>query len=169
MKVYDITDSEGHVMAFEVSNAFLSRSTACRVACGIPGAKLIRKPRIFPSQDDFCEFEIEGVAFVVWEPWGDNSRYWVGPKSERWVPQITQVRDEFARWSRSDASYIGLLACEASSKVPRPINRDQTKSPKGCSAGCLQAAASATAIAEVGALARLRALAVKNARNILLP
>jgi len=98
MRIYDLTDTEGRVYAFEVSNVFLPRSIACRVAQRIPGAKLIRGPRIFPSEDDFCEFEIEGVTFVLREPWGDNSRYWIGPKSEGWVPEITRVRDEFARW-----------------------------------------------------------------------
>ena len=111
MQIYDITDNAGNVFAFEVSNSFLSRSTACRVACSIPGAKLIRKPRIFPSQDEFCEFEIDGVTFTIWEPWGDNSRYWIGSKPERSVPQIAQVREAFARWQPFGAlrSWLGRL------------------------------------------------------------
>jgi len=98
MKTYDLTDDEGRVFGFEVSNAFFPRSTACRVAQRIPGAKLIRGPRIFPSEDEFCEFELEGVTFVLWEPWGDNSRYWIGPKAGQWVPQLDRVREEFVRW-----------------------------------------------------------------------
>jgi hypothetical protein len=98
MKTYDLTDDEGRVFGFEVSNAFFPRSTACRVVQRIPGAKLIRGPRIFPSEDEFCEFELEGVTFVLWEPWGDNSRYWIGPKTGQCVPQLDRVREEFVRW-----------------------------------------------------------------------
>jgi hypothetical protein len=28
------------------------------------------------------EFQYSGVDFVVWEPYGDSSRYWVGPKDD---------------------------------------------------------------------------------------
>jgi hypothetical protein len=97
MKTYDLTDTEGRAFAFEVDNIFLPRRTACRVARDIPGAKLIRTPRFFPSEEEFCEFEIEGVSFILWQPWGDNSRYWIGPRPERWVPQLAAVRDAFAR------------------------------------------------------------------------
>lgn len=98
MKTYDLTDDEGRLLAFEVSNAFLSRKTACRIAQQIPDAILVRGPRICASEDEFCEFEFEGVRFVLWEPWGDNNRYWIGPKPERWVPQTARVLEEFAKW-----------------------------------------------------------------------
>jgi hypothetical protein len=98
MKTYDLTYDDGHVFGFEVSNTFLPRSTACRVAQRIPGAKLIRDPRIFPREDVFCEFELEGVTFMLWEPWGDNSRYWISPKTGEPVPQTDRVREEFTRW-----------------------------------------------------------------------
>lgn len=110
MKIYDLIDAEGRIFAFEVSNSFLSRSTACRVARDIPGAKLIRAPRIFPGEDEFCEFELEGITFVLWEPWGDNSRYWIGPRPERWVPQLAAVRYAFSRW-QPFSIIVHWLAC----------------------------------------------------------
>ena len=27
-------------------------------------------------------FHFHGVPFVVWEPFGDNSRYWIGPANQ---------------------------------------------------------------------------------------
>src|SRR5712691_7070400 len=99
MKIHDLSSEEGRVFAFEVGNLFLGRRLFCRLVSGIPGARLLRTPRIFTrgGEDEFCEFEIEGVTFVGWEPWGDNSRYWVGPKPPRWVPQLTTVREAFSR------------------------------------------------------------------------
>ncbi len=34
-------------------------------------------PRRFSwmGEDEFCEFELEGQTFVVYEPFGDSSRY----------------------------------------------------------------------------------------------
>ncbi len=99
MEVYDIKDEHGRVFAFEVDNYDLGRHGACRIVARIPGSRVARKQRRFAlfGRDDFCEFELEGVSFIVEEPFGDNSRYWVGPKSGRYAPAIHVVRDFFAR------------------------------------------------------------------------
>jgi hypothetical protein len=99
MRIFDIQDSEGRVCAFEVSNFFFARLDVCGVVSRIPAARLIRKPKMFSSfrEDEFCEFEVEGVKFVAWEPFGDNTRYWIGPEPPRWVPQIDAVREAFKR------------------------------------------------------------------------
>ena len=99
MKVYDITDDEGRIFAFEVDNTPLGRQGAWRVVRAIAGARVIRRPRRFWlfDPDEFCEFELDGVRFVVEEPWGDNSRYWIGPTPPRWVPQTAIVRDAFGQ------------------------------------------------------------------------
>jgi hypothetical protein len=31
------------------------------------------------SRDIHVEFKYMGQAYIVWEPFGDNSRYWIGP------------------------------------------------------------------------------------------
>jgi hypothetical protein len=106
MEIYDLRDAEGRAFAFEVENANLGRHGACRVADKIPGARVVRRQRRFAwsNRDDFCEFELDGITFVIEEPFGDNSRYWVGPKPPHYVPQIAVVRDVFAR-----AGLLGLF------------------------------------------------------------
>jgi hypothetical protein len=52
------------------------------------------------ENEEFCEFEVDGVPFVAWEPWGDNSRFWVGPKAKegqtpQWSPTVDRVRAAF--------------------------------------------------------------------------
>ena len=99
MTVYDLKDAEGRVIAFEVDNVVLGRRGLCRVVSGIPGATLLRRPVRFLSwfrESEFCEFEMDGVRFSADEgPWGDDSRYWVGSKPPRWVPQLEAVRQAF--------------------------------------------------------------------------
>ena len=104
MRIYDIRDSEQRIFAFEVENFHLSRRLVCRIVGQIPACILIREPKEsfwpFSNDDDFCEFELEGVRFIANEPWGDNGRYWIGPKAEesrpaKWSPQIECVREAF--------------------------------------------------------------------------
>jgi len=99
VKIHDLTDEAGRAFTFEVSSGLLSRRAVCRVIRTIPGARLFKEPRWFAwhTEDHFCEFELEGVRFTAWEPWNDSSKYWIGPASPNWVPQIEQVRAAFAR------------------------------------------------------------------------
>ena len=99
MKVHDVKDEEGRVFAFEVSNTLLGRRGLCRVVRRIPGARLMKEPAAFSwfSEEEFCEFQVGDVTFVAWEPFGDNSRYWIGPKPPRWVPEMAGVREAFRR------------------------------------------------------------------------
>lgn len=98
MKVYELHDKEGHVFAFEVENAFLGRAGVCRVVSSIPGARLIRKPKFLSwlREAEFCEFEIGERRFVVEEPFGDNSRYWIGTKPPSWCKEVKMVIDAFS-------------------------------------------------------------------------
>jgi hypothetical protein len=48
------------------------------------------------AADEFCRFYVEGQLFVIWEPWGDNSRFWIGPDPTAPCPQLGLVRDAFA-------------------------------------------------------------------------
>jgi len=114
MKTHGIKDASGKEFAFEVDNFHLSRKALCRLVAGIPGCTVTRKPSRFrwshEDEDEFCAFELEGIRFVAWEPWGDNSRYWVGPKAEegsspRWCPQLDRVREAFSR----ARPFLGLL------------------------------------------------------------
>ena len=99
MKVHDVHDNEGRVCAFEIDNIAIGRRGVCRAVNRIPRAKLLRRPVRFLSwfrESSFCEFELDGVRFSVDEgPWGDDSRYWVGPVPPRWVPQLDVVRQAF--------------------------------------------------------------------------
>jgi len=49
MKVYDIRDEQGRVVAFEVENLLLGRRGLARIAASIPGAVVTRRPRFFPG------------------------------------------------------------------------------------------------------------------------
>jgi hypothetical protein len=96
MKIYDIHDAEGRVFAFEVKN--FGRSRVAKFVSSISGAKVTREPMVLSSfrEDEFCEFTVNGQLFVAWEPYGDNSRYWIGPRPPKWCEEVLLVRHAFA-------------------------------------------------------------------------
>ena len=118
MKVYDLHDKEGRVFAFQIENVVIGRREVCYVASRIPGATLLRRPVRFLSwfrESTFCEFELEGVRFSADEgPWGDDSRYWVGPEPPRWVPQLQVVRSLITGLCSTDQGVFRWCALSSS-------------------------------------------------------
>ena len=80
MRVRDLPNTEGKTNAFEVSNLLLTRSRACKVAEAIPGTKIVKRSRLLRDTDEFCIFTLGTDEFTIEEPFGDNSRYWIGTK-----------------------------------------------------------------------------------------
>lgn len=114
MTTYDIKDDQGRIFAFEIENDLIGRRGVVRVAKGIAGCTIKRKP-IFLSwfrEDSFCEFEVDGQLYIAEEPFGDNSRYWIGPKNiteaERWRPQTEKVHEAFKN-AKYFSSFISWL------------------------------------------------------------
>ena len=108
MKVYPISDEQGRIFAFQVRVMLDGRRAFCKVARSIPGVRHVDPHGSLPGYD-FCEFTIGDVTFSAEEPFGDNSRYWVGPRPPRWVPEVAQVLEHFRRtrvfflWVRTSA------------------------------------------------------------------
>jgi len=110
MWVYDLKDEAGRTFAFEVSNSLLTRSGAVDIVLTIPGVKLRKAPTRFSGEDEFCAFEVDGQHFTICEPFGDNSRYWIGPTPPSWCQQVAIVRDAFERYKTiSLAHFLGFF------------------------------------------------------------
>jgi len=103
MKTYELLDEDGHFFAFEVGNSGLGRRGVCQVVETIPGAKVVRRPKFLSwfREEEFCEFVVDGKTFVAWEPYGDSSRYWIGPEPIEPLPQTQSVREAFDAFRES--------------------------------------------------------------------
>jgi hypothetical protein len=97
MKIHDLIDENGRVFAFEVHNSLLGRRGAAKIVESIPGAKIVSGHKTLRKEDEFIEFVLDGVEFRVFEPFGDNSRYWIGPEPVRWCEQTAIVREAFEK------------------------------------------------------------------------
>jgi hypothetical protein len=96
MQTYPILNTSGELYAFEIDLLLISASTVGRLMRSKLGATITPRPRKFYSNNDVrLGFVLQGVHFIVVEPFGDNSRYWVGPYAEDGArnPLIDQVHE----------------------------------------------------------------------------
>jgi len=96
LKLSEIRDEQARIVAFEIENLLLSRRRVARIVETIVGARITLAPRFFSwPKALFCRFEVDGQSFCVEEPFGDNSRYWVGGDPPGWQPAFSKVVTAF--------------------------------------------------------------------------
>lgn len=106
MRTKPLREHDGRLFAFEVDNAGLGRRGAVRVVEAIDGVVVLTRPKFLSwfREEVFCTFQFGGRTFQIWEPYGDNSMYWVGSIPPGSCPEIEQLHDAFRRrrdWSLS--------------------------------------------------------------------
>jgi hypothetical protein len=80
VKTYPIRRDDGVLHAFEITSAWFTFRPVYKLLRSVDGVSGIR--RNFFS-DNRISFLYRCVPFVVHEPFGDNSRYWVGPEDPK--------------------------------------------------------------------------------------
>jgi hypothetical protein len=97
MKTYPKKNDAGEKCAFEISNIFLSSKGMARFIGGCPGVKITRVRRMFDPDDEVhVEFDLNGEHHYVWEPFGDNSRLWIGPEEGQPFESIGHIERHVA-------------------------------------------------------------------------
>jgi hypothetical protein len=82
MKIFPVFNADGFkTSAFEVENAYIGVATIINLLKNTECVTEIKPRKIFDrSCDIHVEFKYMEQPFIVWEPFGDNSRYWIGPQ-----------------------------------------------------------------------------------------
>lgn len=80
METYPILNNADEIVAFEIPNSyFISSAGIARFFRRCPGVEITRVRRLFAlGEDVHVHFDFRGESFLVWEPYGDSSRLWVG-------------------------------------------------------------------------------------------
>jgi len=82
MRTFPIKDGVGNVFAFEIPAQFLGWRLARRLR-DVAGVSDVRPRRWWVgSPDVHIRFRYHDREYIVWEPFGDNSRWWIGPDDE---------------------------------------------------------------------------------------
>lgn len=96
MRTYPHVRNDGTIAYFEISNAFpWSLGFMRRVLTSVEGVSDFRRER---NCDDRFSFLYFGRRCVVHEPFGDNSRYWIGPAEPEPPIDMTAMRDAFTQF-----------------------------------------------------------------------
>ena len=100
MTTYPILDNAGKRFAFEIENVYLTLSKAAALLRSVDGVSDIQQRRLFRRpMDVHVRFRYRGVPFIVWEPYADSSRYWIGPEdAERAHPDVGDLQAAFDRY-----------------------------------------------------------------------
>lgn len=94
MTTYPIRRPDGSLRGFEITSAWLTLRPLLKLLRNVPGVTDVER-RWF--NDDRVTFKFHGREAVVNEPWGDNSRYWVGLQNPDALPEIdiTPIHEAF--------------------------------------------------------------------------
>lgn len=93
-------ESDGRVLGFEIENVYASLATIARILRGIDGVSDVRKRRPFTAFDEIhIRFSFRGVECFVWEPFGDNSRYWIGQHKDPGALDLALVEQAFKNYN----------------------------------------------------------------------
>ena len=97
MKTFPIHDNQGRLLAFEINNLFISRRRTIHILKSIEGVEITyrRFPFARDSSDVFCKFLFDGQEYIAMEPWGDSSRYWIGPEPPQHLPLFEKILTAF--------------------------------------------------------------------------
>jgi hypothetical protein len=102
MDTYSLADKNGtgRPFAFEIENVYLAPRHVGQILGGVAGVDSVKIRRPFTSfKEIHVAFKYLDRDYIVWEPYGDNSRYWIGPKNTSdAADDITPLEDAFKRY-----------------------------------------------------------------------
>jgi hypothetical protein len=82
MRTYPLRDELGQTFAFEIDNFLVTQRLLSKVLQRVPGVSEVKVRPMFRRPFDIqARFIYQGRRFIVWEPYADNSRYWIGPEN----------------------------------------------------------------------------------------
>lgn len=107
--IFPLGEDKEQAVGFEVDSIYLSRKSLAEILRRTEGVTDVLLRGRFGSSDDVrVEFKYRGQGYLVWEPFGDNSRYWIGPKNGNdSLPDMTALEESFRNYS--PPFYLRLL------------------------------------------------------------
>jgi hypothetical protein len=114
VETYPIQTAEGSLIGFEIGNTWLlTHRPIFKILRSVDGVSDVQSRR---NDGDRISFHFKGESFIVHEPWGDSSRYWIGPvDTAQSKVDITPLQQAFQHyhgpiarmWARLGGGSIG--------------------------------------------------------------
>jgi hypothetical protein len=104
MRTYPENRDDGSLWGFEIPNTWIWIGSIERLLRSVPGASNIRRVK---GDDRRIVFDLHEEKCVVMEPFGDNSRYWIGPEEPKSSTlDLGALREAFARYQSPIARFF---------------------------------------------------------------
>ena len=99
MKTYALALENGTNYAFELENIYIRPKKIAALLAEVDDVTniILRKP-FSSSSDTHVEFKYHDKDFMVWEPYGDSSRYWIGPVNESDEMDVSPLENCFKQY-----------------------------------------------------------------------
>jgi len=112
MQTFPVFDKDGlRAPVFQIENIYISARATARLLAATRGVTDVQPRKMFSkSSDVYVQFKHQGRSYIVWEPYGDNSRHWIGPADM--VNGATEITEPRAR--------VGIEPLEAAFENYRP-------------------------------------------------
>ena len=97
MEIFSFYRDDGSLSGFEIENIYITPREIVRLLEKIDGVSNVKRRRLFGRPADIhVTFSCFGKDCVVWEPYGDNSRYWIGSSNENEAVKLDAVAKAFS-------------------------------------------------------------------------
>lgn len=109
MKTYtDVDQRNGRKFGFEIENSYLGLKSIAKVLSRVVGVTNVETRSAFAKGwgENRLRFKYQGRDFVVWEPHGDSSRYWIGPPREDDRIDVSVIEDAFKAYEPTPVARV---------------------------------------------------------------
>ncbi len=104
MKIFEGHDTDGQLVYFEVPNTLLSRKAAVKIIKEIPNVEILKN---YKRDDIFCTFKLGNRVFEIMEPFGDNSRYYIGEPIAQSSEELKMIKEKFSTHKCGVFAFLG--------------------------------------------------------------
>lgn len=91
MKVFELRRDDGGFSAFEIESVYIRPKKIAELLSCVDGVSQVGTQRITDDRDVRVSFRFSDVGYIVCEPFGDSSRYWIGPKNDSDQSQTVDI------------------------------------------------------------------------------
>ena len=78
MKTYPLLSDTEEFIGFEISNTWIHPKRIVKLLRNNLKLESVENQKFFSSSDIRIEFRYKNQNYIIFEPFGDSSRYWVG-------------------------------------------------------------------------------------------
>lgn len=105
MEIYVLSHrgEDDQPIAFEIEKVYVGPRTIASLLKQVEGIADVQKEGFGGLlREIHVRFKYQGHDYVVWEPYGDNSRYWIGPDNpDECRKSIRPIEEVFKRYQPS--------------------------------------------------------------------